>query len=295
MLLGNSTPTLTARVETLLREPSEAGIDWTAPVLLFNAPALHHTAVALKVSDYQKLDALVNLLADEKVCTAPAKGDGYRSAEVTDAGVSLSYNDGTLLLVCAGSHAELQKLVPAIGALMKQPAEKSIQANTCFKPMMQQKGDVRLLATPEVLPVKLRSVLNWPGGTQLQGRLIFENGRIYATLQRADFKGETAESAQPFHPQNARELQQAMLLMMSGRPFNIELTAEELLTLTNLRVLMEFTPDEPQLQALYHCVMQIESLNIRGDGNRINCTVVLADKNRNALRQIIDYAQQLID
>ena len=91
-----------------------------------------------------------------------------------------------------------------------------------------------------------------------------ENGRIYATLQNADFKGNTKESNQPFHPQNSRELQQAMLNMMHGRAFNISLTSNELLTLSNLRVLMEYAPDEPEVNILYQLIMKIEELNLTG-------------------------------
>ena len=50
--------------------------------------------------------------------------------------------------------------------------------------MMQQKGDIRLLATPDALPMDVRGVLTWPHGTQLLGYVLFENGRIYATLER---------------------------------------------------------------------------------------------------------------
>ena len=74
----------------------------------------------------------------------------------------------------------------------------------------------------------VRGVLTWPHGTQLLGYVLFENGRIYATLQNADFKGNTKESNQPFHPQNSRELQQAMLNMMHGRAFNISLTSKRI-------------------------------------------------------------------
>lgn len=41
--------------------------------------------------------------------------------------------------------------------------------------MLQQKGDIRLLATPDALPMDVRGVLNWPHGTQLLGYVLFEN------------------------------------------------------------------------------------------------------------------------
>lgn len=282
---------LKEEAETLLQDPAESGIDWSAPVYLFKAPTLHSTAIALKIADLKKFEAMLELFAQEQLCTVPVKVQGYHSVEIKDAGVLIAYNDGTLLGVYGGSSEQLQKLQPAITALMQQPADKSIHANKHFTSMLQQKGDIRLLATPDALPMDVRGVLNWPHGTQLLGYVLFENGRIYATLQSADFKGDTKEDNQPFHPKNSRELQQAMLSMMHGRPFNISLTSDELLTLSNLRVLMEYASDEPEIKNLYQMIMKIEELNLRGDKNRTNFTIVLNEKKENALKQLVDFAK----
>ena len=290
-LFENKNAGLKEEAETLLQDPAESGIDWSAPVYLFKAPTLHSTAIALKIADLKKFEAMLELFAQEQLCTVPVKVQGYHSVEIKDAGVLLAYNDGTLLGVYGGSSEQLQKLQPAITALMQQPADKSIHANKHFTSMLQQKGDIRLLATPDALPMDVRGVLNWPHGTQLLGYILFENGRIYATLQSADFKGDTKEDNQPFHPKNSRELQQAMLSMMHGRPFNISLTSDELLTLSNLRVLIEYASDEPEIKNLYQMIMKIEELNLRGDKNRTNFTIVLNEKKENALKQLVDFAK----
>ena len=104
---------------------------------------------------------MLELFAQEQLCTVPVKVQGYHSVEIKDAGVLLAYNDGTLLGVYGGSSEQLQKLQPAITALMQQPADKSIHANKHFTSMLQQKGDIRLLATPDALPMDVRGVLNW--------------------------------------------------------------------------------------------------------------------------------------
>jgi hypothetical protein len=82
-----------------------------------------------------------------------------------------------------------------------------------------------------------------------------------------------------------------MMSMIHGRAFNISLTSDELLTLSNLRVLMEYASDEPEINILYMLIMKIEELNLRGDKNRTNFTVVLNEKNENALKQLIDFAK----
>lgn len=291
LLSGNGNGRLKKEAVKLLENPAESGIDWDAPAYVFEAPTLHNTAITLKIADLKKFDAMLQLFEQEQLCTAPAKNGSYRSVELKETGIQLAYNDGTLLGVYGGSTEQLRKLQPAITALMQQPADKSIHASKYFTPMMRQKGDIRLLATPDALPMDVRSVLNWPHGTQLLGYVLFENGRIYATLQSADFQGKTRESNQPFHPQSSRELQQAMTSMMHGAPFNISLTSDELLTLSNLRVLMEYAPDAPEVNTLYQLIMKIEELNLRGDKNRTSFTVVLNEKNKNALQQLVDFAR----
>ena len=224
---------------------------------------------------------MLRLLAQEQLCTAPVEAGGYRSVEIKDAGVLLAYNDGTLLGVYGGSTEQLQKLQPAITALMQQPADKSIRTGKYFTPMMQQKGDIRLLATPDALPMDVRGVLTWPHGTQLLGYVLFENGRIYATLQNADFKGNTKESNQPFHSKFAG-VATGHAEHDARTSLQHSLTSNELLTLSNLRVLMEYAPNEPEVNILYQLIMKIEELNLRGDKNRTNFTVVLNEKNENA-------------
>lgn len=292
LLLENGSAALSKQMEALMKDPSETGIDWSAPIYMFNAPSLHSAALAIKVTDLEKLETLFEALVKANICTAlTEESNGYCTTEVRDAGVLLAFNDGTLLAVYGSSSAQLKKLNSAIAVLMTQPSDKSIHANANFKLLEQQKGDIRVLATPDALPFEVRGILKWPHGTQLIGNIVFENGRIYAMLQRAGFTGKTQESNQPFHPKNSRELQQAML-MTQGTPFNIELTSEELLTLTNVRVLMEYASEEPEIQTFYQLIMKVESLNLRGDSNRTQFTLTLNDKSQNSLQQIIEFARQ---
>lgn len=139
LLLEGGSANLKQEAETLLKDPAESGIDWNAPLYVFEAPTLHNTAITLKIADLKKFEAMLRLLAQEQLCTAPVEAGGYRSVEIKDAGVLLAYNDGTLLGVYGGSTEQLKKLQPAITALMQQPADKSIRTGKYFTPMMQQK------------------------------------------------------------------------------------------------------------------------------------------------------------
>ncbi len=293
LLVGQNSPELNKQFELLCHRPEETGIDWTSPLYLFRTPSLYKTNAILRIADLEKWESLVDTFAKEGLCTPPVHAEGYSSIDLSDIGMQLAYNDGTLFVVHAGSMSELRKLQPAISALMMQDKEHSIHAHPHFAAMTAQKGDIRMLATSEVIPFRLRGALKYPQGTQLLGRMLFENGRVYATIRQADFEGETNESTQPFRPSSQMELQQAMYHMSSGYPFHIEFTEDELLTLTNLRALMEFTPDDPEVKSLYDLVMCIESLSARGDKRSTSFTLVLKEANVNSLKQLVDYGKQL--
>lgn len=303
-------PTLRANLWSLLNEqmgkdlseqtrsyadnPQLAGLNTQAPAYLFKAPKIHAITIAMQLSDLAQWEQCVQALVSDQLLSSPNEADGYRYANLPDAGVQLAYNNGSLLITVTENATELNKLQPAITSLMKQGREQSLADNATFRAMNAQKGDIKLMMTPDGLPFNLRGILNWPHGTQLLGFALFENGRAYAQLQQADFEGDTREGNQPFHPQNASQLQQAMMQMMQGTPFNIELTTEELLTLTNVRVLMEVAPGEPEVNMLYQLLNRIETLNMRGDNHRTRFTLVLKEKNVNALQQLVTFAKTLI-
>lgn len=294
LLTDQASASLTAQIEKLMEQPEEAGLDFQSPAYVFHAPKLHTVAATLKVSDLKKWEALVELLVKEKLLTSPIDRKGYRTTDIASGNLRLAYNDGTLLVLWGNSRAELDKRQAAIDALMNQSAEKSAVGQKNFTQMKDEKGDIRLLMTPDALPFNLRGILSWPQGTQLVGYLQFENGRLYAQVRQADFTGETHESNQPFHPKSYAELQAAMSAMMRGASYNVELTTEELLTLTNLRALMQFSPDEPEIQSLYNLIQQIETINLRGDSRCTRFTLVLANKRVNSLQQALELAQGML-
>lgn len=66
-LFENKNAGLKEEAETLLQDPAESGIDWSAPVYLFKAPTLHSTAIALKIADLKKFEAMLELFAQEQL------------------------------------------------------------------------------------------------------------------------------------------------------------------------------------------------------------------------------------
>ena len=216
------------------------------------------------------------------MCTAPVEAGGYRSVEIKDAGVLLAYNDGTLLGVYGGSTGTVAEAATRHHRPHATTCRQSIRTGKYFTPMMQQKGDIRLLATPDALPMDVRGVLTWPHGTQLLVMSCLKTDVIRYPCKTPISK-EIPKKATSLSTLKIRGgCNKAMLNMMHGRAFNISLTSNELSTLSNLRVLMEYAPNEPEVNILYQLIMKIEELNLRGDKNRTNFTVVLNEKNENA-------------
>lgn len=65
LLLEGGSANLKQEAETLLKDPAESGIDWNAPLYVFEAPTLHNTAITLKIADLKKFEAMLRLLAQE--------------------------------------------------------------------------------------------------------------------------------------------------------------------------------------------------------------------------------------
>ena len=73
LLLEGGSANLKQEAETLLKDPAESGIDWNAPLYVFEAPTLHNTAITLKIADLKKFEAMLRLLVQEQLCTAPVE------------------------------------------------------------------------------------------------------------------------------------------------------------------------------------------------------------------------------
>lgn len=82
---------------------------------------------------------MLELFAQEQLCTVPVKVQGYHSVEIKDAGVLIAYNDGTLLGVYGGSSEQLQKIATgyhcphATARRQKHPCKQTFHFNATAK------------------------------------------------------------------------------------------------------------------------------------------------------------------
>ena len=291
-LLLEGEPRVQEEVTRWLKEPAATGIDWHSPLLLFQAPGLRATALALRISDLPKWESVVDALVQAELLSSPEKGKAGRRTTLADGSIGLFYNDGTLVLLYADSPSQWPSLYVKADELLSQREEQSICRHPHYEALTRQAGDISLLATTESLPFDLRGILKHPAGTQLLGRILFTEGGMEAEVRQAGFEGESGESSQPFRPSNSLELLGALQHVMNGRPFHLELGREELLTVSNVGVLMEYAPDDPQLKLLVDLIEQVESLTLRGDSRCTRFVLRLQDQRQNALKQLVGFAQQ---
>jgi len=108
-------------------------------------------------------------------------------------------------------------------------------------------------------------------------------------LKRSDFNGEVYISSTPTRPQSSNQLQSALYGIMRGRPFHLELYQNELMTVSNLHIRKEFSPNDPEVLQQLQLISKIDKLTLQGDNNLLVLTVDLANKHRNALQDIVEW------
>lgn len=289
LLMKQSNLNLGEQIGQIASNWVESGIDLNLPIYLFKAPSLHTQAIALKVNDFTKLDLLLKLAAQAGLCSMPTQSSNHFRTTLKEIPLLLAYNEGTLLAVYHEELSELQKLSPAIDGLMQQTTAQSLTNSDVFKQVSNLKGDIRLITIPDALPIEIRGTFSLQQGTQLVGAAFFEQGQLQALLKRSDFNGEVYISPTPTRPQTSAQLQSAIYGIMRGRPFHLELTQNELMTVSNLHILMEFSPNDPEVQRQWQLISKVDKLTLQGDNNLLVLTVDLIDKHRNVLQAIAEW------
>ncbi|MBE6286951.1 MAG: DUF4836 family protein [Mediterranea massiliensis] len=289
LFMEQSQLNISEQIGSIVSNWVESGIDLNLPVYLFKAPSLHTSAITLKVSNFTKLDLLLNLAAKAGLCSTPTQNGNHFRSTLKEFPLQLAYNDGTLLLIYHEKITELQKLSPAIDELMQQTTAQSLSNSDVFKQISNLKGDIRLITIPDNLPIEIRGTFSLQQNTQLVGAAFFDRGQLKALLKRSDFNGEVYISSTPTRPQSSNQLQSALYGIMRGRPFHLELYQNELMTVSNLHIRKEFSPNDPEVLQQLQLISKIDKLTLQGDNNLLVLTVDLANKHRNALQDIVEW------
>ena len=172
------------QLEAVMKDPSKSGVDVTAPVYIFSAPAFDYTTVVAKVTNEDELRSFLEAAQKEILNGPVTEGDGYSFVQVNKQTL-LAFNATTLLTVNYKSSAQLDKIKEGITALLKQTEENSINKSAAFKKMQKLSGDVNMFISPSSLLGVYAQQINFgmPKDIDLKdlkilGSLSFEKGKI---------------------------------------------------------------------------------------------------------------------
>ena len=147
--------------ETLLNDPTQSGIDFEAPIYLFNIRPVVNSGfiAAAKVADEANVQALVDALQKQGLVSGTTSTDGGYT--LTEGKLLMAYNASTLLMLGAQQGPQVAALKDSIAGWMQQTETQSFASRPEFKQMQQQTGDIKAVYSYASLPKEYRSIAGY--------------------------------------------------------------------------------------------------------------------------------------
>lgn len=204
---------LQQQIETLMENPKNLGIDYTAPIYFFHASQAQ--GMVAKISDPNKLKSFLQTAQQDELFMDLQQTGDYSYAY--NERLFLAFNKTTLLALPTPSSMDIGQMHNNAKLLFSQTEENSIRLQNFFTQLQELKGDINGLIASE----SLRDFYLKQGITQLPehvnlknlkilGSLNFKNGRIelQGSIYTEDEKLKTLieQQAQSTHPANGKYL-----------------------------------------------------------------------------------------
>lgn len=177
------------QLEKILKDPSESGLDFDAPLYYFTSTSFPYNALVGKVSSADKAKASIEAMVKEQLCQPIEEADGYSFAVVKGTDL-IAFNETVALLVSTNGTSQIEEVQKAIATLIKQTAENSIAKNAGFQKMLKQKTDIAFFASMAAVPDMYTRQMNMglpanvdPKEVMLLGGLSFEKGKLSAQIE----------------------------------------------------------------------------------------------------------------
>ena len=136
-------------LETILKKPSESGIDFAQPVYIFHSSETKQQGFIAAVADADKLKELLKATQSETQMADVAEKDGY-SFSYNDRSF-LAFNATTLLVLPSTDTPDIAKMHQNASTLLGQGEEQSANSQKAFQQMLESKGDIRVMMTTSSL------------------------------------------------------------------------------------------------------------------------------------------------
>lgn len=147
--------------ERIVESPSESGLSFDDKVYLFATPHARAFALLAKVTDEDKVEALVEALAKESIVTPLKEESGCRWTQA--GGALCAFNNGTFLLL-QSAKGDAESMKGTLFSLMRQEAADGYAALPEFEKLKAEGNDiastVNLTAVPYSMTTPLRMGLS---------------------------------------------------------------------------------------------------------------------------------------
>lgn len=177
------------QLEKIMKDPSESGLDFKAPLYYFTSISFPYNVLIGKVSSADKAKTSVEAMVKEQLCQPIEEADGY-SFTVARGTNLIAFNETVVLLISTNGTSQLEEAKNSIATLFKQTAENSIAKNEGFQKMLKQKGDITFFASMADMPDTYTRQLNiklpasvTPKELMLLGGIGFEKGKIATQVE----------------------------------------------------------------------------------------------------------------
>ena len=173
--------------EKIIQNPSESGLSFTDKVYMFITPHSNAFALLAKVDDEGKVEALLEALKNEQICTELKSESG---CTWTQMGTALcAFNKGTFLLM-GSNKGDALSLKGSLLSLMRQDAENSYVKTTDFGKLASAKGEVVTVMNMSFIPndITMQMRMGMPADLKLEDikylvSATFEKGKIVVKME----------------------------------------------------------------------------------------------------------------
>ena len=141
---ANMSRALQDKVEAVVADPAEAGIDLREPLFVFGSQSFEgHVGLIGAIHSRDKLTELLDALAKDAGADRCIERDGYTYFELD--GDPIVFNDDWFMLTNKSYDQDESDVIAEVSKRFEADEENSIRSNEAFKELCKSEGDVQLL------------------------------------------------------------------------------------------------------------------------------------------------------
>ena len=183
MLKKEMNATSFEKLQSIIENPKECGIDLNKPVYAFTSDEKSLILTA-KVIDKEALTSSITLLGNNSEANAITEEEGYSFSQL-DNNSYLAFNESTLIAVKSNIPANTDKMKLNAIEILNRKGDESIVSDKGFIKMQDEKADIAIYNNFEIFDNSYKNILAMGLGVEdaakkckLISGILFENGKL---------------------------------------------------------------------------------------------------------------------